>query len=100
MLCLASVNVIFMGFSPVAEIISKIYDCNIILVELQTVVFIIVFIPANFFVIWLMNIYGLRVTLITGSVFLITGSWLRLLLLDLSEIFALVTIGTILASTA
>jgi hypothetical protein len=89
-----------MGFSPVAEIISKIYDCNIILVELQTVVFIIVFIPANFFVIWLMNIYGLRVTLITGSIFLITGSWLRLLLLDLSEIFALVTIGTILASTA
>ncbi len=65
------------GFSPVAEIISKLYDCQPILVQLQSIIFIVMFIPSNFVVIQILKQRGLRVTLIIGAVIMIAGAWLR-----------------------
>ena len=48
---LATTGIVMVGFSPVAELVSKIYDCSIILVEAQMIFFVFVFIPANFIVI-------------------------------------------------
>ena len=65
------------GFSPVAEIISKLYGCDPILVQLQSIIFIVMFIPCNFVVIQILKQRGLRVTLIIGAVIMIAGAWLR-----------------------
>ena len=53
---------LMVGFSPVSETIAKIYDCSQIIVQLQTLLFFISFIPGNFIVIWVLNKYGLRAT--------------------------------------
>jgi len=76
-LSLASCGVMQNGFSPVAKIISKIYDCPAILVQLQSLIFIVLYIPVNFVVIYLLKNKGLRFTLVTGALFMITGAWLR-----------------------
>ena len=53
---------LMVGFSPISETIAKIYDCSQIIVQLQTLLFLIAFIPGNFIVIWVLNKYGLRAT--------------------------------------
>lgn len=80
-------------FSPVAKIIASIYDCSPLLVESQAVVFVIMFVPANFVVIKVIRSYGLRVTLIAGALTLTTGAWLRTMV-DLTEDFSIVFLGT------
>jgi hypothetical protein len=68
------------GFSPIAAIVAKIYDCSMVLVEAQMIFFVFVFIPASFIVIHLLNRFGLRVTMMTGAMFILVGSWSRMLL--------------------
>jgi hypothetical protein len=53
---------LMVGFSPISNTIAKIYDCSQIIVQLQTLLFLIAFIPGNFIVIWVLNKYGLRAT--------------------------------------
>jgi hypothetical protein len=50
------------GFSPIAGVVAIIYDCAPIIVQLQTLLFLIAFIPGNFIVIWVLNKFGLRAT--------------------------------------
>jgi len=68
------------GFSPVAAIVAQIYAQNTVLVQLQMILFVIMFIPANFAVIFMLNKYGLRWTLVIGAVFIIAGAWVRLII--------------------
>ncbi len=85
------------GFSPVAEIISKLYDCQPILVQLQSIIFIVMFIPSNFVVIQILKQRGLRVTLIIGAVIMIAGAWLRQVLSAYQE-FWIVCFGSAVAA--
>ena len=52
---------LMVGFSPIASTIAKIYGCNEVLVQIQTIIFLAAFIPGNFIVIGVLNKYGLRV---------------------------------------
>jgi hypothetical protein len=58
---------LMVGFSPISETIAKIYDCSQIIVQLQTLLFLIAFIPGNFIVIWVLNKHGLRAT-VSGNI--------------------------------
>lgn len=53
---------LMVGFSPIASTISQIYGCEDIVVQLQTLLFLIAFIPGNFMTIVFLNKYGLRLT--------------------------------------
>jgi hypothetical protein len=44
-------GVLMVGFSPIAPVIAKIYSCNVFLVEVQAIIFVIMYIPSNFVVI-------------------------------------------------
>jgi hypothetical protein len=68
---------LMIGFSPIAAIISNLYDCSLIVVDIQILLYVILFIPANFLVIHIQNKHGLRITLILGGVLLIAASWVR-----------------------
>ena len=96
-LSLATTGIVMVGFSPVAELVADIYDCSMILVEAQMVIFIFVFIPSNFIVIHLQNKYGLRVTLLTAASFILFGAWFRMLLIPTNK-FWLVCIGSVFAA--
>ncbi len=85
------------GFSPVADLVATIYDCSIILVEAQMILFVIVFIPANFVVMQIQNKYGLRVTMVTGAIFIMVGAWSRMLLIP-TKTFVVVCLGSILTA--
>ena len=85
------------GFSPVAAIVSKIYSCNIVIVEMQMILFVIMFIPSNFVVIYMLNNWGLRWTLVTGGAFVVAGAWTRLLIAAFPN-FLLVCIGSLLVA--
>lgn len=96
-LCLASTGIIMVGFSPVAAIVAQIYGCNIVLVELQMILFVLMFIPANFIVIYLQNHIGLRWTLVIGASFIIFGAWVRYLIAALHG-FGIVCLGSALTA--
>ena len=53
---------LMVGFSPIASTIAKIYACDEVMVQVQTLIFLVAFIPGNFLVISVLNKFGLRVT--------------------------------------
>jgi hypothetical protein len=53
---------LMVGFSPIASVVAAIYGCNEIIVQVQTLLFLVAFIPGNFIVISVLNRNGLRVT--------------------------------------
>ena len=50
-LALGSTGIIQVGFSPIAHIITRIYDINHVVVEMQALIFVFISIFANFLVI-------------------------------------------------
>lgn len=53
---------LMVGFSPIASTVARIYSCDELIVQMQTLLFLIAFIPGNFLVISVLSRYGLRVT--------------------------------------
>jgi hypothetical protein len=68
---------IMIGFSPIAPIISKLYNCSLIIVDIQILLYVILFIPANFLVMYILNRYNLRVCLMLGGTLLLIAAWSR-----------------------
>ena len=90
------------GFSPIAPLIASLYDCSLILVDLQLLLYTILFIPANFLVIQVLNRWdNLRVCLSIGIVLLILSAWARLLIIETTENFSVgATLGNVLGAFA
>jgi hypothetical protein len=57
-----SSGIMMVGFAPSASTIAKMYSCQEIFVQMQTLLFLVAFIPGNFLVIWYQNKFGLRPT--------------------------------------
>jgi len=57
-----SSGIMMVGFAPSASTIAKMYSCQEIFVQMQTLLFLIAFIPGNFLVIWYQNKFGLKPT--------------------------------------
>ncbi|TNV79121.1 hypothetical protein FGO68_gene16126 [Halteria grandinella] len=85
------------GFSPVAEIIARIYNCSPIIVQLQTVIFILMFVPSNFIVIFVLDKFGLRFTQVLGACMMVFGCWLRYIVSAYNE-FWIISFGTAIAA--
>jgi MFS family permease len=96
---MASTSVLSVGFNSIAHIIATLYKVNPVIVESQNLIFFVVFIPANFVVIHLLNIKGLRVTLVVAAFFVLIGGWLRLLVV-ITDVFETAFIGSIFAAVA
>jgi hypothetical protein len=96
-LAVISTNVLGVGFSPISEVISVIFNCNVLVVEGQTLIFLACFIPASFIGIHLLPKKGLKYTLILGAILMIIGAWLRLLV-NLTGVFGTASIGSIFAA--
>lgn len=65
------------GFSPIANTIADVYDCPIFAVEVQALLFVILYVVSNFVVIYIQNKYGLRPCMVIGALLLLIGAWLR-----------------------
>lgn len=48
------------GFSPVGAVLAEIYEAPAILVNLCVLLYLIAFLPANFIVIKVLDVYGIR----------------------------------------
>ncbi len=86
-----------MGFSAIATVIARLFDCSIRVVEAQAVIFLATFIPANFTVIYLIPKKGLRFTLYIGAFLVALGAWLRTLVIW-TGVFEWACIGSVFAA--
>ena len=73
---------LMIGFSPIAPIIAELSSCSLILVDIQLLMYTILFIPANFLVILILNRYTLRVCLVGGAILLMLAAWVRLIIIQ------------------
>lgn len=96
-LAMASSSVLMVGFSPIASVISKLFDCSVVIVEAQTLIFLAAFIPANFIAIHMLPRKGLKYTVLTGGALLLAGAWMRLLV-NATGRFEAACLGSIFAA--
>ncbi len=94
---MASAQLLMVGFTPIAQIIAIVYDCSPRVVELQSLIFLAAFVPANFLAIFFLPWKGLAMTLRLGALFVILGGWLRLIV-SFTKSFPLASIGSIVAA--
>jgi hypothetical protein len=88
------------GFSPIAKIISNLYNCSLIVVDIQILLYVILFIPANFTVIHILNKHGLRVTLIIGGILLMCAAWVRQVIERTENFTVWATLGNVIGAFA
>lgn len=96
-IAIASTTVLMVGFSPIAKVIAHVFECSVRTVEAQTLIFLAAFVPANFTGIHLLTKKGLKYTLVIGGLLVLAGAWLRLLV-NITGIFAIASIGSIFAA--
>ncbi|XP_064629895.1 solute carrier family 49 member A3-like [Lineus longissimus] len=104
-LCLlnASNAMLWISFSPIANITAEFYGVDTMAVNWLSLVFLVASIPCGFFATWLLDSLGLRTGLITGAWINLIGSVLRLVSgLNVPEAAAypLVIIGQTIAACA
>ena len=58
---------IMVGFSPIADMVARYFSCDSMLVQIQTLIFLICFVPGNFIVIKVLAKYGLRICVLILS---------------------------------
>jgi hypothetical protein len=61
----------------VSTIIAAVFDTPQLLVNMCVLIFLISFIPANFIVIKVLDVYGMRTALMLASLLTFSGAWLR-----------------------
>ncbi len=61
------------------------------------IIFVLIFVPGNFAVIYMINHLGLRLTIMIGALFVAAGCWTRLLTHATGE-FGIVCIGSALTA--
>ena len=96
---LAASGFCMVGFSAVSQIIAEVYDTTEFMLSLCVLVFLIMYVPSNFVVLWVLNKYGLRITLMTGAVLSIIGVWSRFLIIIFPK-FGVILISTSLIAFA
>lgn len=96
-MAMASTSFLMVGFSPIANIISELYDCSHVLVELQTIMYTIAFVPASFFGMYTMRTKGLAYTLRFAAGFVFASGWLRMLV-QVTGHFAIASLGSAISS--
>lgn len=67
-LSMAATGFLMVGFSPVSDYIAAMYGISPFWVQLQTLIFLVAFVPGNFIVIMVLGKYGLR-TCVRTSIF-------------------------------
>ncbi len=93
-LALAGSGFCMVGFSAVATVLVSIYDTSDFMLSFCVLIYLILYVPANFVVMFLLNKYGVRVTLICGALLSLIGAWLRML------IVAIPNFGVVLGGSA
>jgi len=96
---LLSNGFLMVGFSPISTTVAITYNCPQIVVDAQVLMFLFMFIPANFLVIKVLDKYGLRACLLIGGAATIVGAWLRQIV-QVYPNFNIVFLGTIICSWA
>lgn len=69
-----------MTCGTIAKLIMDEYGASNLLVNMCALSFLLMFVPGNFMTIYVINRYGFRKCIIIGSVFIVIGCWLRLIM--------------------
>ena len=74
-------GIAWIGFTSITHEIEHIYT-NMIRwkIDLLNIIFLILYVPVNFVAVFIIEKYGLRTAMITGTLIQLTGFWLRCLL--------------------
>ncbi len=86
----------FSGFAPV---VAEIYDTSEVLVGVASELFIFMYVPFNFPFVWMIDNWGVRFSVTAGSVLMVIGVWMRLIVV-LEPNFYWVLLGQTFAAIA
>lgn len=82
-------------FTPIADIVVRDFNKTALEINLCGLLFYLTSVPSNFIVVWIIDHYGIRLGICIGSISMIIGCGIRLLI-DYS--FYLVIVGQVLNS--
>lgn len=85
--------------TTISGLLVKIYDLSILESNLSNFAYYIMFIPFNFISIAALNRYGIKVSLIIGSLFMLVGAWVRVLIFFTDKNSLPFFIGTYIAAS-
>lgn len=94
----------WLAFAPVAYITADFYQQDVTVVNMLAIVFMIIGIPCGIIATWLLDTFGLRLSIITGSWFNFVGAVIRIISalpgIDQTARVPLVFLGSVLAALA
>ncbi len=73
----ASVGMASGTCSVTANVIKEVYELPLFLANLTNFCYYIMYVPGNFMSIAVLNRYGMKVTIVCGTLLIIVGSWIR-----------------------
>ena len=77
-LALIAVGMLYATCGTVASLLVTVYDLSIFESNFANLVYFIMYVPGNFLAIAVFNKWGLKVCIVTGALFSLTGAWIRL----------------------
>ena len=73
----ASVGMASGTCATTASIVKEVYHLSLFQANLTNLCYFIMYVPGNFMSIAVLNRYGMKATIVTGTVFILIGSWIR-----------------------
>ncbi|XP_077999714.1 solute carrier family 49 member A3-like [Glandiceps talaboti] len=96
-------DVVWLSFSPAASVLAEYYNVSTNSINLVSLLHIFIPVPTTFIATWLLDTYGLRPSLLIGSLFMAIGSIIQLIstlhIIPSSWQFAVAAIGQVFAAT-
>ncbi|XP_069675406.1 choline/ethanolamine transporter flvcr2a-like [Periplaneta americana] len=89
----------WMQYSIIANIMMRYYNVSSISINWTSMIYMACYIPFVFPASWVLQRKGLRITLLSGAIIMVTGSWLKVLSAS-PDLFYLAFIGQALVGTA
>jgi fucose permease len=81
-----------------ANLVKEIYKLSIFGSNLANMAYFLMYIPSNFFSIFVLGRFGVKISIVIGTLLFMLGAWLRLFLFFSGESFTVFYIGTFMAA--
>jgi fucose permease len=97
-LALVSIGMLTCTCTTTANLVKEIYKLSIFGSNLANMAYFLMYIPSNFLSIFVLGRFGVKISIVIGTLLFMLGAWLRLFLFFSGESFTVFYIGTFMAA--
>jgi len=98
-LALVSIGMLGCTCTTTANLVKEIYHLSVFGSNLANFAYFIMYIPGNFISIFVLRRYGVKISIIIGTLLFMIGAWIRLFLFFSGDSFTVFYIGSFIAAT-